>query len=485
MSLDGLKGLIQSSKAKTNGQARPMTTKDPYEEVLSKHSVPSSVTPPTSEKECKDSLTSKELQNPVKASKRPRTPDGSQSGDRESALREVCSIDSLQSPALQRAKREALTRESHLALRKRAIAVLDHVLKKIGQSWGERNSSAEDYQDWLRLSVAKKKHYFGFPPRIGDLLESLIDEGLPSKALTEAASVNLMEALVDTPLDSSTASTASSSASGTAFPVDIFLPSSHIRIKEVEALHYRVSLLRCMWFLAASQWRSALEGGQWDVLSMGLNLSGASAKLDGWSYPVYYYMECGAVQPFEDGPTFSAAELGRAVKKWEESKEIRQRNFHLLACLYNDCQILWEEVVKAVQKISGNGGEAMSDGPAVREEMVSAAQRGLTQCLIPSDLVCGMHAVLIEQLHEKNFMEARQAYAELTLGNANWRLGLFSGGEVHMRRSMEKVERNAISHLLNNERAVKLLLCVREWVRFAEKEMSVKDQKWFFAPWHL
>lgn len=74
---------------------------------------------------------------------------------------------------------------------------------------------------------------------------------------------------------------------------------------------------------------------------------------------------------------------------------------------------------------------------------------------------------------------ARQAYNNLTLGNANWKLGLFSGGEVHMRRSMEKVERNRVYHLLNNEKALTLLHVVHLWISFYEKGLPPKFRKWF------
>lgn len=72
---------------------------------------------------------------------------------------------------------------------------------------------------------------------------------------------------------------------------------------------------------------------------------------------------------------------------------------------------------------------------------------------------------------------ARQTYNDLTLGNANWKLGLFSGGEVHMRRSMEKVERHHVSHLLNNEKALSLLHVVYLWILFYEKGLSEKLRK--------
>ena len=70
----------------------------------------------------------------------------------------------------------------------------------------------------------------------------------------------------------------------------------------------------------------------------------------------------------------------------------------------------------------------------------------------------------------RNFMAVRQDYVDATMGTANWKLGLFSGGEVHMRRSMERVERNRIHHLLNNEHATHLLQSVREVTSFAEQQ---------------
>ncbi|KAF8280792.1 hypothetical protein TcBrA4_0092430 [Trypanosoma cruzi] len=76
---------------------------------------------------------------------------------------------------------------------------------------------------------------------------------------------------------------------------------------------------------------------------------------------------------------------------------------------------------------------------------------------------------MVQHLRRRDFTAVRQAYVELTMGTANWKLGLFSGGEVHMRRSMERIERRRIEHLLHNERAVRLLHVLRELIEFVQK----------------
>ena len=69
---------------------------------------------------------------------------------------------------------------------------------------------------------------------------------------------------------------------------------------------------------------------------------------------------------------------------------------------------------------------------------------------------------------KRQFEKAEQEYIDATLGNAHWRIGR-GEGSLHMRRSLEKIQQNKISHLINNERAMSMLLAVKRLLTLARE----------------
>ncbi|CUG73074.1 Hypothetical protein, putative [Bodo saltans] len=59
------------------------------------------------------------------------------------------------------------------------------------------------------------------------------------------------------------------------------------------------------------------------------------------------------------------------------------------------------------------------------------------------------------------FEESEGAYFQTVIGSEKWRLGLYSAGDMHMRHSLEKTQRDRVRHVLNNESAMASLHAVK------------------------
>lgn len=208
-------------------------------------------------------------------------------------------------------------------------------------------------------------------------------------------------------------------------------------------------LIRVLWYLIALRWQYSLDptqvAGPKSMSSTKAATSAVAAPVtqglpadqQGWSPYVYLALQ-GALPP--DIRLTLGRAVGQEVDQWRALTRTRQFALELLAYLYSDYITLQ----------AGNTEQA---------------------CIVPVDLRESLHRMLVQHLQRhRNFMAVRQDYVDATMGTANWKLGLFSGGEVHMRRSMERVERNRIHHLLNNEHATHLLQSVREVTSFAEQQ---------------
>lgn len=230
------------------------------------------------------------------------------------------------------------------------------------------------------------------------------------------------------------------------------------------ALRQLGETVRVLWYLIALRWQYSIDphararSAQTKpkaavVASSASSGQGLSPEQHGWSPFVYLGLKNAL-------PADVRLTLGRAVAQeidqWRSLTRTRQYALELLAYLYSDYQTM----------------------RAVSSSSATAA----ASCIVPADLRDALHVMLVQHLQrERNFMAVRQDYVDVTMGTANWKLGLFSGGEVHMRRSMERVERNRISHLLNNEHATHLLQSVRELTTFAEQHKAHLAGKFFFA----
>lgn len=240
---------------------------------------------------------------------------------------------------------------------------------------------------------------------------------------------------------------------------------------QLGVLRSLADLCHTIWFLLAAQWRAALLG----QLSTTQTRDAAGQRVEGWSFPVYRYVLDRTISA-EDRPY--AAVVVQSAESWQDSCRQRERAFQLLACVFSDyCQVR-RAVREGAQRAISTSSASRDMIHILTQELTAAASD--EACIVPTALRNGLHRLLVEHLQsEDNSVAARQDYTDITQGNANWKLGLFSGGEVHMRRSMERVERNRIYHLLNNERAMGLLHVVRLWIAFYEVHMSDRYKKIF------
>lgn len=240
---------------------------------------------------------------------------------------------------------------------------------------------------------------------------------------------------------------------------------------QLVVLQQLADLCHAMWFLLAAQWRAALLG----QLAPTQTRDAAGQRVEGWSYPVYRFLLDRTIA--DDDKAYTAVVL-QSIEQWRELARERERAFQLLACVFSDYCRVRRAVRDGVQRSLSNSSASREMIHILSQELSAAAAD--EACIVPTALRSGLHRLLVVHLQEEgSVVAARQDYTDITQGNANWKLGLFSGGEVHMRRSMERVERNRIYHLLNNERAMGLLHIVRLWIAFYEVHLSNRYKSLF------
>lgn len=261
------------------------------------------------------------------------------------------------------------------------------------------------------------------PPPVAKFLQKCIDDELPDTGDTEEGLLTDLAAM-----------------NGTASPMGTVAEAT--ADKGLSTQQKRRQLLAASWFLVAAGWKAAITGD----LQSAYHVDSAGDRIEGFTYPVYQFLRTKTIAREHE---LLADAIAAAAADWGVHQRLRCQGFHLLACLYHDYM--------------ANGGTGTSE-----------------RCVIPEELLDGMHRVIVVRLQgEGDPAAARQAYTDLTFGNANWKLGLFSGGEVHMRRSMERVERNRIYHILQNERAVRLLHALRAWISLYEQHFNKKTRTLF------
>ncbi|RNF13333.1 hypothetical protein TcG_08461 [Trypanosoma cruzi] len=191
-----------------------------------------------------------------------------------------------------------------------------------------------------------------------------------------------------------------------------------------------VTTLRTLWLALCWHWVVALRGKE-----------GKEVSENGWSYNVYLLSR--HALPITVRNT-RGRDVALALQEWQEAYRVRQNMLDFLAYILHDMGV--------VLRFSGDD-----------------ASKGDENLRIVPPKIADSIFCMVQHLRRRDFTAVRQAYVELTMGTANWKLGLFSGGEVHMRRSMERIERRRIEHLLHNERAVRLLHVLRELIEFVQK----------------
>ncbi|CBZ27056.1 conserved hypothetical protein [Leishmania mexicana MHOM/GT/2001/U1103] len=216
-------------------------------------------------------------------------------------------------------------------------------------------------------------------------------------------------------------------------------------------------LLRALWYLVALLWQHTLDphqrSGRCCAASTAMPREGPLAPAQqGWSPAVYLGLQNALPA---DVRLLQGRAIAEEVDRWRALARTRQNALELLSYVCSDYDT-----------------SAAASSPSTTA----------VDFIIPSDLRKNLHTMVVRHLQqERSFMAVRQDYVDITMGTANWKLGLFSGGEVHMRRSMERVERNRIAHLLNNEHATQLLQAVRELTIFVEHHAPAKASP-FFCP---
>ncbi|CCW72144.1 unnamed protein product [Phytomonas sp. Hart1] len=237
-------------------------------------------------------------------------------------------------------------------------------------------------------------------------------------------------------------------------------------------------LIHAIWYLITSQWRHAVLG----VPSNSSEASSASFPSTGWCYLVYLHKHHMLPDTIKNTKGYDVA---LQLEAWREAQRVRRNALELLALLVRDYRVIGSKSTTlrnyntATQMTSGERKKFSKMGESSNSSFSSDSTKD--EFFVPREVRRGLEDMIVKSIqNERNFTAARQLYTDLTLGTANWKVGLFSAGEVHMRRSIERVERNHIVHLLNNERAMKMLHSMRELMNVAEKALTLSERTEFF-----
>ncbi|CCW65576.1 unnamed protein product [Phytomonas sp. EM1] len=250
------------------------------------------------------------------------------------------------------------------------------------------------------------------------------------------------------------------------------------RGQNAEYFYQLAHLIHTIWYLIAAQWRHAVLGGA----SSDAELSRESSPSVGWCYLVYLHEH----HMLPDAIKFTKGyEVALQLEAWRGAQRVRRSALELLALLLKDYRSMSYEG-KAL--CDHNTATLTAPSELKKSSQINASSASSSPhdfpkdgYLVPAEIRQGLEDMIVKNIQNKrNFTAARQVYTDMTLGTANWKVGLFSAGEVHMRRSIERVERNRIIHLLNNERAMQMLHSMRELMNVAEKTLTPSERADFF-----
>lgn len=106
------------------------------------------------------------------------------------------------------------------------------------------------------------------------------------------------------------------------------------------------------------------------------------------------------------------------------------------------------------------------------EEPLAKKSRSEHSPIVPDQLLHGLYYMIVHAV-KRNQPAAEQAYFDTVVGTDKWRLGLFSAGDMHMRTTLEKTQRDRVRHLLNNEQAMEILHSVKRLLPQMEAPVPV------------
>lgn len=93
--------------------------------------------------------------------------------------------------------------------------------------------------------------------------------------------------------------------------------------------------------------------------------------------------------------------------------------------------------------------DGLAQDVAAVEGAVAAGAEMPSEFNVPADIVRNLRDVFIAVARNK-FLAVEEAYLRITMGSAAWHLGLFSGGNIHMRRNLDNIQKGVVKHVMNN-----------------------------------
>lgn len=95
--------------------------------------------------------------------------------------------------------------------------------------------------------------------------------------------------------------------------------------------------------------------------------------------------------------------------------------------------------------------------------------------ILPTTIMDGLFQVALS-VRSRDFLEAKNAHMQAVTGSEKWRIGIFTAGGLHARRNLESSQRDRVTHLINNEKAMASLKTVARMITLCE------EKEWAPAP---
>ncbi|KXN85868.1 Pre-mRNA-splicing factor 18 [Leucoagaricus sp. SymC.cos] len=159
--------------------------------------------------------------------------------------------------------------------------------------------------------------------------------------------------------------------------------------------------------------------------------------------------------------------LKKVLKEWEEAmgerpEHIKRSNQGKLAAA---TQVQSAEYLKPLFK-------NLRSRVRFRLQVVCNSSNKIIQTL-PSDML-GRIAEIVHYMQKREYQRANDAYLRLSIGNAPWPIGVTMVG-IHERSAREKISRDQVAHVLNDEVSRKYIQSLKRLLTFSQTKYPPDD----------
>ncbi|XP_006459145.1 hypothetical protein AGABI2DRAFT_191197, partial [Agaricus bisporus var. bisporus H97] len=177
---------------------------------------------------------------------------------------------------------------------------------------------------------------------------------------------------------------------------------------------------------------------------------------------------------------------GKGKKKEGESVNVGALDLNLVK---TDPDKLYPLIYYALKKVLKEWEEAMDDRPdhvkrtnqgklAAATQVQSAEYlkplfKNLRSRTLPPDMLARI-AEIVHYMQKREYQKANDAYLRLSIGNAPWPIGVTMVG-IHERSAREKISRDQVAHVLNDEVSRKYIQSLKRLLTFSQTKYPPED----------